>query len=848
MSFNSPAKLFIVALSLVSLGCNLKTGDWVPPGDKGKLDSYDCLSNVAEDARKYINGDSDSKKIGQTLSCVKDALEEFSEISRGARTDGFSPEELSGFLNDKFLEDSQITKELLKELMEVKVAVAGGSYTFVTKDEFGKLIKLTETLRPLTEMTAPYMKLYRNMLSEEDRNNISNSQDLEAAKEVLNYVAVVLGEWLQHSASSYKVGTLSGLIEQSRIFLKWDKLETDSKSPEELTEMFEVFKLLVVGSRIEEGQEVIVSGQWKELFSAFSSSYGVYLNYIYMLKSNDVLRGQGLKDLIGSLSGANGIFINFEEFIAKQEANEECAEKYANSNEIEKNEKINKNCKAIKFDLINRTLKILFDLKLFPAGLRLEESIIPTVRYIIEKVMRDLNVPLSEAKTEGLQIGHVQEIEKEFLNWAYGQLILSGESKSLPEESIVNRNLPVKEKAEKEIEKLLNNNDLRQLYAGADDARVWITHDSDRTHSFEGLTRLNIIKLFARLLIRGFAEEPERASETIGITEQEAINFYREAKKIGVDLEFMDDRKSNVGARFFKEANLFTFSGDGINQDIGGIGHLLTLQESIEQLALVYSGSRLRDLIYDDALEHTVDKKIGSDGESVFTGFVQRDGSFGKVILDRDKLLERLTTVSYKYINNMPLMVQYLDEIGLEGRLEFFGAMLDISHHPSVSKDLVEYGELATLATLAHYIEVVFHRYDVLDTKGGVSSDNSDGIMDGREVMRAYSSFRGFLIPEIRRITGSDKTEGQTKGIFSFLLSRGTIPEEGWLWKGDNEVIAYWDLQHFNDDPHQFDGRCERKWYLPAFAECSTPEMEVTRSDIMRVLGLLSSSTRQPAD
>ena len=111
----------LLCFSILSLlfglvtACNLETGDWVAPNDRGRL-TYNCLSNLDGDVRSFISGDLSQDEVKDTMSCVRKALDEFTHIGRGSSKDGFKAEELSDFLNLKFLGDSKITPDFLYEL------------------------------------------------------------------------------------------------------------------------------------------------------------------------------------------------------------------------------------------------------------------------------------------------------------------------------------------------------------------------------------------------------------------------------------------------------------------------------------------------------------------------------------------------------------------------------------------------------------------------------------------------------------------------------------------------------------------------------------------------------------
>src|SRR5690606_22850483 len=92
----------------------------------------------------------------------------------------------------------------------------------------------------------------------------------------------------------------------------------------------------------------------------------------------------------------------------------------------------------------------------------------------------------------------------------------------------------------------------------------------------------------------------ERAMNYTGLTELEMQNFYDVMKNLGNDLQLMDPRGQDIGSRIFKEANLFTPSGNGLPLQFNSAHprDLMTHRESTEQILMVHSTGIIRDRLY----------------------------------------------------------------------------------------------------------------------------------------------------------------------------------------------------------------------------------------------------------
>ena len=798
-------------LSLVFVfvsACNLETGDWVAPNDRGRL-SYNCLANLDGEVRSFISGDLKAEEVSTTMSCVRKALDEFTHIGRGSRKDGFKAEELSDFLNLKFLGESKITPDFLYELMNIKVVIVGGDHEFVTNAEFRKLIELTYFVEEEARRNAPYMKIYRNLVNEEDRKRVGDTR-LNAAQAQLTRTAYNLADLLRNPKGIYKMSSLRSLVEQSRAFLRWEDEMESQKTLDEVMEVIEVYKIFSVGSHFKDGEEVIVPADWVPFFGTFAEWFGIYLDYLYRLKDKDVTYGVGLKNFIRVADEAMNLIVSS---INNQEG------------------------AVLKFEFVNRILKQVQDMGAISEKLRMEQSVQPSFRYFVEKVLRDLSIKLDDAYAEGLRLDHIGELRKEFYIWADGQkyiddLYLRSGRNELTDLGIYQSSTAPKSitAGEKEMRDMISN--IEPFYSGKDN-RVLIAgnalaerHGLKFEHNFHSLTRLNVLKIFARLLVRGFAKEPRRAAGLIGINESEAEDFYRIAKDLGQDLEYMDRRKDGVGARFFKEANLFTFSSNGLMQEEeGSDDHLMSLQESIEQLALVYSGSQQRSTVYESSLKVcTAQNNQGSLRLPV-------DEVFGKVMIPKTCMLENLAKKDYQLFDNLPGMMEFFKILRLPGRYAFFSSVLDISRPPCTDGTMVEFGELATVTTLLHYIDVIFKRYDV----------DENGILDGWEVMSSYTHFRGFIRPFIAEkleVDLEDLKESRSKSVFAYLLKNGKEPT---AW--NILTLKNWEYWHFNEVPGQFDERFECGTFQ--FRKCNPPDgIRAGRNDILMVLAKLVQSNQ----
>lgn len=791
--FNSIKFFILLGFIGLSLSCNLKVGDDVHPQTTGRLakGTLDCLSDVEDQITSFIDGNISEKQVRETMACVRSALDLFDKMGRGKSNHGFEPKELSNFLNDMFLGESKITPELQTEFMTIKVLIVGGKDSFVTKDEFRKLSELVNFVENESLRLRPYMKLFRQEYKF-DQKSPADLRFLDDAKAQLTRSFLNIAGLLRSSQSSYSMTSLRKLFFEARKFLRWDEHNPNGRNLDQWMSLVETYRQIALGDPENNSKDIeILPKQWVPLFGTFTEWYGLYLDYFYRIRGAELSKGAGLNTLINvTTRGLNLV---------------------DNSINIQKDS-------VMSFALLDRILEELYSLGLIPNYFRLEESLKPALRYIVTYMFRDLRFTMANSRTPGLQSFALSEMRKEFLMWADTQREL------VRRYDFTNQSfhMSISTQCDSSIDSLDCLIERFKPFYQQGDNRLWIYSQSDTAknplkHQFDGLTRLNTLRILARLLIRGWAEDSTRAVLLQGITEQEAVKFYDTAKEIGQDLKFMDPRQYDVGSRFFREANLFTFTGNGIQDQISGTdASLLTVQESIEQLAIYSSSGITRDQIYEEAMSVCKEKESNQSGNKNITW--KKDPVFGYEMIPRNCVVDYLNNNLGRVISNLPGFQNYLLKLNPIMRKSFINTALDLAKVPCGDLNYIELSEIATLGALMHYLEVVYTRFDL----------NSDGIVQAKEAMKGYSIFRGFLKNEMKRELKRDLPENQVKGVYTFLLSEGRIPDN----LMDRLKMGYWDLRYFNDDPNQFETN-----------DFSTPNFTFDRMNFLKVLSVLNETT-----
>lgn len=833
--------LFISAAGLGVVACGINFGDI--PDKKGKARFGDakfwCLSDMGERVNNYFSGKLSSAQVGLFMNCMENALVAFEFHAEGETKEGYFPSEIQGFLNKNIMSENQIGDELIRQAMEVKVVMAGGRSDFITKDEYQRLVDLVKVIGEEAVNLQPHIKSLR-FFNREDSGSL-NHGDLQKAK--LQFVSSVnrFSKILSESKISYRFDSFEELFRQVRLFLNWEKYYENSYSPEYLVRLLKLYKQVMVNPN----DELIEPSDWEPLLTSLAGWYGIYIDYSYLVKGQSLFWNPGLEGISRIFDEGASLF---QRALRSQPKS------------------------VIEFETLYRAVDLMSENEWIPFGLR-TETFKKSIEYFLTQVFRNLENSGRDVPIHGLTSENLTEIRNEYNLWYDYQKALAEMARGefeLPSEnlfaSIRLSGFNMKPRFEgvwaqggrryQELKFVAEN--IRPMFRAGEDKITIVPKDKLKdyglTHNFQNLTYLNIARVASRFLIRGFAER-DRAVRMLGLTREEMSKFYETAHVLGADLKIMDPRSTNSGERSFMEANLFTFSGDGINPDRGGVSHLVTQIEAIEYITLLYSSGRLRTELY-----NFMSEKCHASGDSRSKD--APDDIFGVLTIDRHCYIEHLGEID-SYINNLPYMVNYLDTLSDLGYYQFFNLLENLSYDKCYDKNWVTFGEIATTSTLMHYIEVLFATYDL----------DKNGFVDSQEAFRLYPRLEGYIKEQAKLAQGKDLGPGLTKSVYSFLLREKRLPE---TTKDSAKIIGLW-FKYFYPETGRAIWDSVKRFYssvwsllpfmkgdqkeleemtlaeikkLEAESARSTrfthlPEIRVTRTDVLKILNALSEATRE---
>jgi hypothetical protein len=811
--FSASSIAFALSATLLISACrweplkNLRTGDQSPPPGSLQLNlgKFSCMSEVGKKVDAYLGGEMSELDIRTFMGCIRGALAKFTSIEKGETQGSYTPDELTRFLNRYYLRDEVLTPAFATEIMKVKVLILGGDEYKITEQEIAGLSNLVTFFENEAVANLQYIPIYTASKSL-DTSKLTTADFVNMSTQ-LQESALQLAKKLSTQNVGYELNSLNSFLTELRKFLRWDEYRPESQTPEQTVKIVAAYKAVVTGKN----DSVIHPNEWAPLSDSVSSLFSIYVNYKLQLKDKSISSGQGLDALVNAVSSATSLFGRI----------------------IDRN-----STKAVTFAASDDLIDAFVQTNIMPGNLR-ASSIKQAYKFLIQKAFRSRVKTLGSSPVNGLGWQALNEIHSEFELWADGQRYLNDNAiRAL-------RIQPGTKDWLKDIGATIQGFDFRQFifngvdlgdarsteieriaekippYFRVDDARAYILPTDEMNqagvfNSVADLTRMNTIRALIRLLVRGAATDDRvilmsRDWIHSGVTEDEMQTFFDNLHDLGVDLKLIDPRKENSGRRSFDEGKLFTYDGNGINEPDGQGSELLNVIQGIEYLTTIWSGGRVRDMVY----KH-IDAMCKSQG--VLPG---PPDVFGIAKINRKCFEQNFFADGLNDFVNLPHLRDDFNKRTASEKTQIIKALEVIAKSPCPDVNYIELGEIANVATVLHYVEVIFTVYD----------KDRTGSLTGQEAMRAFKRFSGYIGRQAEQLEGKKISVSLLKAVYSYLVQHQELPS-GW---GDVPVL-YEKVRYFNEDINQYeDGSSD-----------SAPEMNIDRVKLLEVLEVLATSNSKP--
>jgi hypothetical protein len=250
----------LITTSMSISGCGM-LGSKDKPEAASNVGAGGCLNDSKNLVNRYISGEMEETEWKKSIDCVNESLDFFTDYVRGTTQDAYTQSDMYTLVSRFLITNRPIHTDLLRAAFSLKGALFGGTSSEFTKEEVDVMKSALVRLRDITAELIPYLKLRQ-------KPNPTNA-------ELLDMVAAFKrsGDQLADFVNTLPVGTFS---EQALTTLL-NELTTSLDLPviENLGDLIMLSKWMAFNSR----RDAIESTDWAEVFRIGLGAGGILLAY-----------------------------------------------------------------------------------------------------------------------------------------------------------------------------------------------------------------------------------------------------------------------------------------------------------------------------------------------------------------------------------------------------------------------------------------------------------------------------------------------------------------------------------------------------------------------------------------
>lgn len=768
--------------------CGLKIGEKAPKGAPIIIGGgrYSCLSNMSEKAEEFLSARLSVPEIRQFMVCLRDCFESFARRTRGMERDSFKPEELRDFIQEYFLKDRRISDQLLSDFMKLKQSMVGGPVDRVTRADLSQAVDFLKVLEDQAVKLQPYMGVYNFSIGRLWLQDEGSRLEVDDAVRTLEEVAQTIGARLATANHPYSLDDLESFLGEFRSFSAWERIFTNTRSARSWGVFLKSYKAILTG----DDAEVVQPQHWSVLFSQSAGLYGLWLKIRYARSKNSLLSGEGLE---ATIRAGDAVFAWLRSAVDRQSR------------------------KVISYQQLDRLIEALPGVGLMPGMAAVDSGEVrpfristlkSLARALFNRMFGDPTVPWAQRQSEGMGRLAISQMSSEFSLWTEIQRFLDRTFQPDARgrqpgrlETLSERLGPVG--ASESLMHLMENRappdegvrtirwieqELRPLFR-VGEHQIFLTERSELArhqvvHGFHNLSIMNLIRAAVALLVRGYSSYRSGDGPLLtGVSAEELQAFYLDFRDFGVDLQLFDPHAERSGIRAFREANMFTYSGNGVpmrGAKFSGLKDLLLPTEAMEYLAFVYSASSLGREVYKGMMDPDNGVCFGASRNAPM-------GDHDYRMVERQCFREQFMGLFLPKLNTMPTMFKVISELSPDARMGVTQVLMDTAFpFKWFDAGFVEWNEVTTLAMVTHYTEALMTRYN----------RNLNEYLDDEEIWSTYETFRGYIEEMIEDWCRQDKPDSggfvrwfkdkncgrvpefMAKALFAHLANTGEIPKK----------------------------------------------------------------------
>ncbi len=675
------------------------------------------------------------------IDCIKDALDSFAKNTKGDEDGYYAEEELLDFYNKLLKTSKKMDLLTLRAILKLKVFIVGGDSNKLTRIE---IEKFKAFLDELSRQLPKIQDKYKVFFFSENSEKVSFSQ-IQLAVGAFREASAELLKLTQSKDSKLEFQDWKNILFILSSFYEGESFSSAVK----WFPLIERAKVLLLGDE----SKFFARTDMKVNFDWLFQSYGVFLQYYYKIKH---LEYQNVTDWEELIAWLDQIF------------------------ELLPQAPILKDKSAMSLVELDRSLEEVWKLELFKSELSLD-LYKSTYRKFINKFLEAGKV----ASGDLLKKDHLDVLYQEYQIWRTSQrsinYIFANKQQATiafedfkKELSIIN--VPAMMKVSSQVLTASQKNFFQRSYLDFvqlffvnrpmifnENYQLMVSANNPETISFTASNLSNALRSLMRLIMMGYGNNADLNNLTNNkISEASFIKFEEDFRAFGRALGLLDPRQTNSAIRTFREANLFTMSGNGDSW--------LSFQELYEGFSLLMSGGRFTvNRVYTELLPTS---KV--DGPPDI---------FGKSMIQKKAFQDTLfatESARMNYYDNIGNLKKFLLTLNTNEQQEFFNNLMSIAQintdTGSTETSAIEYAEMRTAITVLQYLESLLIIYDL----------DHDEKLSVNEVMAALPRFINFL-KTLPGAAGNDDRD--LEDVFLYLVFKGKKidgPNFWSSWKGFN--------------------------------------------------------------
>ncbi len=673
-----------------------------------------CLNNSKDLVGRYVGGEISQTEWKSAFDCVNQSLDFFTDYVRGSSVDAYTQEDMYTLVSRFLITNRPVHEELMHGAFSLKAALFGGTARSFKKEEIDLMKASLGRLRDITSDLIPYLAVRQKENPSPEELMEMVSAFKRAGDQLADFMTTLPTDILSEKA-------IESLITELTVSLNLPAID-------DLSQTAFLAKWMVFNTR----RDAIESKDWPQLFKTSMSLGGIMLAFQASV-------GTDLNSPRHQVADRLKNDYRFREFVYELALQakpylDEIIVKHGGVVPYPLFDHLIDSLPSSLFDnlpkqTLKQTLKPLFRKFLISSTqVGLDQGVIDTVYTLMGETVQDLGMLDRFYEKTGLDLYDVKApVFTQTINQYAAALTNSAEKARF--NSIKSKLLSYKPLFSK------NTSSIR-FEAGVGYTKL------------QGFVVLGMDRIARHL-------QNTYGSKTDVFVPDDLIHFFRDYTDILFALKVVDPTVPNFGPKRLQDMDLFTPNGDGNGE--------ASIQELVSYSMMIISAGDLTTRMRRE-ITAKCDRNLGQD--LMGWTWVPAD-------CFRNEFHARLTY----WIDEFPRLKRYWDTVAPQDQEKALVWLEHGSRRNGYSQEDFGKFDIGAMATVLHYTESLFTRFDV----------NQSEVLGKSEVGEAFPVFKTLLA---KKAKVSESNEYLLKGIFTYIVRYREMPETAGV--GNISKLAYW--------------------------------------------------------